>query len=198
MIDFRLSESQTQQREGAKAFAQKVLKDANKVYSKHVDQNARFRSIRPLYRTAVAGGMIKGQVPVPLGGTCASLLDAAITLEELYATDPSVTLTVAATGLGLTPLLMSGHAEHQKKYLVPFLRDEGEPLASLVHSEPGGTANWLEKGGKGLQTTAKKDGAHWVINGEKVSLLVAAMARDLPVVSGLLSTTDAMLDLDHE
>ena len=168
MIDFTLSESQSQQRESAKGFANKVLKDAHQLYCKHQDQKGRFRSIRPLYRIAVAGGQIKGQIPIALGGACASLLDAAIALEELYATDPSVTLTIAATGLGLTPLIMSGHAEHQKKYLGLFLKDEGEPLASLVHSEPGGTANWLEKGGSGLQTTAKKDGSDWIVNGEKV------------------------------
>jgi alkylation response protein AidB-like acyl-CoA dehydrogenase len=54
--------------------------------------------------------------------------------------------------------------------LKPFLSGEGEPLASLVHSEPTGTANWLQKGGKGLQTVARKDGDDWVINGEKVLL----------------------------
>lgn len=65
---------------------------------------------------------------------------------------------------------MSGNEKLQKEHLQPFLEagDEGEPLASLVHSEPGGTANWLEKGGKGLQTTATKDGDDWLINGEKV------------------------------
>lgn len=170
MIDFTLSESQAQQREGAKGFAAKVLTGASAVYSKKTDQKERFRAIRSFYRIAVAGGQIKGQIPVPLGGTCASLLDAAIILEELYATDPSVTLTVAATGLGLTPLIMSGNSKLQKKFLEPFLRDEGEPLASLVHSEPAGTANWLEKGAPGLQTTARKEGSQWVINGEKVRL----------------------------
>ncbi|KAH8156006.1 hypothetical protein CIB48_g12239, partial [Xylaria polymorpha] len=34
--------------------------------------------------------------------------------------------------------------------------------------EPGGVANWLEKGGKGLNTTARKEGDEWVLNGEKV------------------------------
>jgi alkylation response protein AidB-like acyl-CoA dehydrogenase len=52
--------------------------------------------------------------------------------------------------------------------LKPFLSGEGEPLASLVHSEPGGTANYLEKGGKGLQTTARKEGDDWIVNGDKV------------------------------
>jgi alkylation response protein AidB-like acyl-CoA dehydrogenase len=167
MIDFTLSDSQKQQQEGARAFAQKVLKGANAMYSKRPDQKERFRSTRSFYRIAVAGGQIKGQILIPLGGACASLIDAAIILEELFTTDASVTLTVAATGLGLTPLIMSGNSKLQKKFLEPFLKNEGGPLASLVQSEPQGTANWLEKGAPGLQTTAKKDGSHWVINGEK-------------------------------
>lgn len=38
-----------------------------------------------------------------------------------------------------------------------------------MHSEPTGTANWLEKGGKGLQVTARKEGNEWIVNGEKVA-----------------------------
>jgi len=37
-----------------------------------------------------------------------------------------------------------------------------------VHSEPGGTANWLEKGAKGLGTVARKVGEEWVVSGEKM------------------------------
>ncbi|KAF2167744.1 hypothetical protein M409DRAFT_21895 [Zasmidium cellare ATCC 36951] len=168
MLDFTLSPSQQTQRAEARLFATKVLTTAHESYASLPTQSERFRSIRPFYRIAVQGGMLKSQIPTPLGGTCDSLVDAAIGLEELYATNPSVTLTVAATGLGLTPLIMSGNERLQKEFFPMFLSGEGEPMASLVHSEPGGTANWLEVGGKGLQTTARKEGEEWVINGEKV------------------------------
>lgn len=168
MIDFTLSDTQEQQRNAAKEYASKVVAGAHAVYSKHHTQNERFRSIMPFYRMAVAGGQLAGLVPAPLGGTCASLLDSSIMLEELYAADPSVTLTVASTGLGLMPLMFSSNEEMQKRFLPLFLKGEGEPLASLVHSEPGGTANWLEKGAPGLATTARKEGDSWIVNGEKM------------------------------
>lgn len=171
MIDFILSPTQQQMRKEAAGFADQVLKGAHAVYSKHASQSERFRSTRQFYRMATAGGMIKGQIPTALGGANESLVDAAVTLEELFAADTSVTLTVAATGLGLTPLIMSGHERLQKEYLKPFLTGEGEPLASLVHSEPGGTANWLETGGKGLRTTARKEGDEWIVEGEKASMV---------------------------
>ena len=62
---------------------------------------------------------------------------------------------------------LTGKPEH-KEYLAPFLSGEGEPLASMVFSEPGGVANWLEKGAPGLNTTATLEGDERVLNGEKV------------------------------
>jgi alkylation response protein AidB-like acyl-CoA dehydrogenase len=77
-------------------------------------------------------------------------------------------LTIFGTGLGLSPLLVGGTPAQHEEFLKPFLSGEGEPLASLVHSEPGGSANYLEKGGKGLQTVARKDGDDRIVNGDKV------------------------------
>ncbi|MCJ1472978.1 hypothetical protein MMC13_001627, partial [Lambiella insularis] len=168
MIDFTLSEQQNAIRSKAASFASNVLAPAASTYEKHNTQKARFESIRPLYRQAVEAGLINGQVPPALGGTGGSLTDVAILVEEIYAADTSVALTIFSTGLGLSPLLSAGSAEHKREFLQPFLSGEGEPLASLVHSEPTGTANWLEKGGMGLQTTARREGEEWIIDGEKM------------------------------
>lgn len=169
MIDFTLSPEQHQLRDGARSFAQTVLANARATYSHLPSQHARFQSTRPLYRSAVQAGLIQGQIPSALGGTGGPLVDAAILVEELFAVEPSFSLTILGTGLGLTPLILTGSEEQKARLLAPFLSKEGEPLASFLHSEPTGTANWLERGGKGLQTTARKDGDEWVINGEKVS-----------------------------
>jgi alkylation response protein AidB-like acyl-CoA dehydrogenase len=172
-IDFTLSPSESGIRAAAAGFASTVLTSAKKNYLQYPTHAARFQSTRPLYRHAVAGGLIKGQVPTPLGGTGGSLVEAAILVEEMYTVEPSVSLTIFATGLGLTPLVLTGAQgkEEGKEFLKPFLNGEGEPLASLVFSEPGGVANWLEKGAPGLGTTAVKEGDEWVINGEKVRFI---------------------------
>jgi alkylation response protein AidB-like acyl-CoA dehydrogenase len=170
MIDFTLTEEQREIQQQSRAFAQDVLAGAYQIYSHLPTQRERFESIRPLYRKAVEASQIKAAIPVPLGGYSKGLVDAAIAMEEQYAVDPSLTLTVAANVLGLMPLFFAGTPEQHEKFLKPFLSGEGEPLASLVHSEPGGTANWLQKGAPGLQTTARKEGNEWVINGTKVSV----------------------------
>jgi len=169
MIDFTLSEPQKQLQAGARQFAQNVLAKAPAVYNTLPTQAERFQSNIDIYRIAVKGGLIKGQIPIPLGGTAASLLDAAIVVEEFYAVERSAAITLLGTGLGLTPLILAGSPEQHARLLKPFLSGEGEPIASFVHSEPNGTANWLQKGAPGLQTTARKDGDDWIINGQKVN-----------------------------
>ena len=168
MVNFTLSPEQQALRKNIKEFAEKVLSAAPSLYQHLPDQRSRFEATLPIYRTAVSNGLIKGQIPVPLGGTAGSLIDAAIVAEEFHAIEPSTSLTILGTGLGLTPLILAGSKEQHEKFLKPFLSTEGEPIASLVHSEPGGTANWLEKGAPGLQTTAYQDGDEWVVDGEKV------------------------------
>tara|TARA_R110002003_G_scaffold63_2_gene5793 strand:- start:3786 stop:4385 length:600 start_codon:yes stop_codon:yes gene_type:complete len=105
-------------------------------------------------------------------------MDAAIVVEEFHAVEPSTAITILGTGLGLTPLILAGSEEQHEKFLQPFLKQDGEMLASFAHSEPNGTANWLEKGAPGLQTTAYRYGDEWVVNGEKVRLTL--VVRVLP------------------
>lgn len=168
MIDFLMSDEQQHIRQASHEFAQKTLAGASGTYSKHATQKERFASTRPFYRQAVEAGQLKASIPVPLGGLSTNLVNAAIALEEQYAVDPSVTLTVAGTLLGLLPLIFGGTPEQHSVFLKPFLSGEGEPLASLVHSEPEGTANWLQKGAPGLRTTTRKERDSWIINGTKV------------------------------
>lgn len=167
MIDFTLSDSQKKVQQSARAFAKDHLLKADELYGKLEGQGARFQATKPIYQAAVAAGLLKQQIPTAAGGS-ASLVNLALVIEELYAVNPTVALTILGPSLGLMPLILAGSPEQHERLLKPFLAPEGDFLASLVHSEPGGSANWLEKGGKGLQTTAMKDGDDWIINGDKV------------------------------
>ena len=166
-IDFHLSPAEEDIRKAASAFVTGPLKDAKKTYMQYQHHHERFQSMRPIYHQAVAGGLLIGQIAPHLGGAGGTLTEAAILVEELYRFEPTASLTMFSTGLGLTPLNLTAKPEH-KEFLKPFLSKEGEPLASLVFSEPGGVANYLEKGAPGLNTTAALDGDEWVLNGEKV------------------------------
>ncbi|KAK3983862.1 acyl-CoA dehydrogenase/oxidase [Cladorrhinum sp. PSN332] len=165
-IDFSLSETEAGTRAAAAGFAQHVLLPSRAEYLKHADHSARFQATQPAYAAAAAGGLLKSLVTKAQGGNGGSLVESTIMVEECYAVEPSAALTVFATGLGLTPLNIAAQPHHAE-FLAPFLSGEGSPLASLVFSEPAGVANALEKGAPGFQTTARKEGDEWIINGEK-------------------------------
>ncbi|KAG8525762.1 uncharacterized protein KY384_000522 [Bacidia gigantensis] len=166
-IDFHLSPAEEGIRKAAAGFAAGPLKDAKKTYMKYQEHSERFQSTKPIYSQAVAGGLIKGQIPPHLGGAGGTLTEAAILVEEMYAVEPAASLTIFSTGLGLIPMNLASKPEH-KEFIGPFLSGQGEPLASLVFSEPGGVANFLEKGAPGLGTTATLEGDEWVLNGDKI------------------------------
>lgn len=122
-IDFQLSSAEKGIREAAAGFAAGPLKDIRNTYMNY-HGHERFQSTRPLYGEAVAAGFIKAQVTPRLGGGAGTLTEAAILVEELYSVEPSASLTIFATGLGLTPLNLAGKPEHQE-FLEPFLSGKG-------------------------------------------------------------------------
>lgn len=100
----------------------------------------------------------------------------------MYTVEPSASLTIFSTGLGLTPMNLTGKPEN-KEFLAPFLSGEGEPLANMVFSEPGGVANYLEEGAPGLATTAELEGDTWVLNGEKASTLLPHFSESNRIIN---------------
>ena len=183
-IDFHLSAAEESIRNAAAAFAAGPLKGAKETYLRYEKHSERFQSTRPIYREAVAGGLIKGQIRPHLGGAGGTLIESAILVEEMYSVEPAASLTIFSTGLGLTPLNLAAKPEHEG-FLAPFLSGEGEPLASMVFSEPEGVANYLEEGAPGLNTTATLEGDEWVVNGEKVRPCVSKTSAKRATVKHL-------------
>ena len=111
-IDFHLSQHEEDIRKAAISFAADFLKDAKKIYTEYQNHYERFQSTRSIYHQAVAKGLIKGQIPPHLGGAGGSLVEAALLVEEMYRIEPAVSLTIFSTGLGLTPLILTGKPEN--------------------------------------------------------------------------------------
>lgn len=171
MASFSLSEQQRAVREYAATHAKEILGTAFDNYNKLGDQVTRFRATRPFYEKLIRAGFLKSMIPESSGGSSKSFFDTGLIVEELYAVNSSVNMQLMGTALGLIPIILGGTEEQKDRWLKPFLTCEGDSLAGLAHSEPGGTANYLEKGGKGLGVTARKEGDFYVVNGEKVSPL---------------------------
>jgi alkylation response protein AidB-like acyl-CoA dehydrogenase len=166
-IDFTLTAQQRDLQLTSRKFAKEVLNEARAAELLATPEQ-RFLATKPIYEAMVAAGYLRKCIPAPAGGDNAGLIDMAILAEEFYSVNPSVTLTMLGTVLGLLPILLGGTPDQCKRLLGPFLKTSGAPLAGFCSSEPGGSANAASPPpGEGVRTTARREGDNWVINGRK-------------------------------
>jgi butyryl-CoA dehydrogenase len=166
-MSFELTSRQRELRSHARTLARSVLRDARDA-ERLPTAEERFRATRPAYEQLVAAGCLRACIPTAAGGDNEGLIDTAVLVEELFAENPSVALTLLATVLGVQPVVTGGTAEQQKRLLAPFLSTTGAPLAGFCSTEPGGSANpAAPPPGEGVRTRAENVGGQWVINGRK-------------------------------
>ena len=128
----------------------------------------RFAATKPAYEAMVAAGFLRKCIPLSAGGENTGLTDTAVMVEELYAVNASVTLTLIGTLLGLMPLLIGGTEGQRRRLLPPFLKQAGASLAGFCATEPGGSANAASPPpGDGVRTAAALRGDRWIIEGRK-------------------------------
>jgi alkylation response protein AidB-like acyl-CoA dehydrogenase len=166
-IDFRLTARQRELQLQSREFAMEVLLPAIGAETLPTPEE-RFAATKPAYEAMIAAGFLRKFIPLSASGESAGLTDTAIMVEELYAANPSVTLTLIGTVLGLLPLLIGGTEEQRKRLLPPFLKQAGAPLAGFCATEPGGSANLASPPpGEGVRTIARLAGDSWTIDGRK-------------------------------
>ena len=166
-IDFRLTARQRELQLQSRKFASEVLSRALEAEALPTAEE-RFAATKPAYEVMIAAGFLRKCIPHSAGGENAGLIDTAIMVEELYAVNASVTLTLIGTVLGLLPLLIGGTQEQRSRLLPPFLKQAGAPLAGFCATEPGGSANAASPPpGEGVRTTATLRGDRWIIEGRK-------------------------------
>ncbi len=108
-------------------------------------------------------GLWMPQIPKEYGGVGLSLVEHALVSEELGRSPLGHYLfNCQAPDAGNMEILMQyGNDEQKEKYLMPLLRGEIRSCFSMTEPErPGSNPTWMD-------TTAKKDGNDYVINGHK-------------------------------
>ena len=94
------------------------------------------------------------------GGTGGGVLDLCIAVEELSRVCGGIALCLAATALGTFPLILFGSESQKKKYLPDIAEGKSIVAFALTESNAGSDAG-------AIQTTARKDGDSYVLNGTK-------------------------------
>jgi nitroalkane oxidase len=166
-IDFTLTAQQRELQSASRKFAREVLSQAIAAETLPTPEE-RFAATKPAYEAMIAAGFLRKCIPHSAGGENRGLTDTAIMIEELYAVNASVTLTLIGTALGLMPLVIGGTVEQRSRLLPPFLKQSGAPLAGFCATEPGGSANAASPPpGEGVRTAARLSGDRWIVQGRK-------------------------------
>jgi len=99
-------------------------------------------------------------IPEEYGGLGKGCLELCIAVEELSKACLGVSTTYAANALGTFPLLLHGSDEQKKKYLPDIAAGKKLVAFGLTEANAGSDA-------AGIQTTARREGNEYVLNGTK-------------------------------
>jgi acyl-CoA dehydrogenase len=154
VIDFNLNEEQLALQEMAREFARKEMKPNAAKY----DKGEEFPE--DVMSKAFEAGFLTCNIPQEYEGGGLRELDIAIISEELAAGCAGMFTTIMASSLAFTPIILFGTDAQKKMFLTPFTKKMSFAAFCLTEREAGSDAS-------SLKTTAKKDGAEYVINGSK-------------------------------
>ena len=108
--------------------------------------------------------------PPELGGSGLTHIDNVIVVEELARVDGSIALFVSAhNSLCTSHIFMAGNEEQRRRFVPPLASGAKIGAWGLTESGAGSDAG-------GTQTTAVKDGNHYVLNGSKNFITNASIA----------------------
>jgi acyl-CoA dehydrogenase len=143
---------------------------------------------RTLYKRAAQLGLLGLGYPEDLGGTPASqrMRNAMGYALARHGASGGVFAGLLSHNIGLPPIVRHGSTELQREIVPPVL--QGEKIAALAITEPGGGSDVAA-----LRTTARRDGDHFVIHGEK-TFITSGMRADYLTVAVRTGDADTSLD----
>ncbi len=169
MMNFDYSETQKMVAESARDFAQQYILP-------HVmewDEAQTFPV--EVFKKAGEFGFMGILVPEELGGSGLGYHEYIAILEEISKVDPSIGLSVAAhNSLCTNHILSFGNAEQKHRWIPKLASAEWIGAWGLTEHNTGSDAG-------GMNTTAVKDGDHWVLNGAK-NFITHGKSGDIAVV----------------
>jgi acyl-CoA dehydrogenase len=154
-MDFNLSDEERALQDAARKFAREVMRPK----AAHCDEHEIFP--REILQQAAELGLMNMTLPSEVGGNQLTHTAQVLVAEELAWGCVGMATSMIANDLALLPIVLSGSKEQKERFLGPFARDP-KKLASFALTEPGAGSDVA-----GLTTTARKDGDHYVVSGQK-------------------------------
>lgn len=131
---------------------------------------------RELYRKAAAAGLFGAGYPEEYGGTPADYFFRIMSAEEFAAAGVGgLSASLFSHTIGAPPIAAEGSDALKRRVLPGILA--GEKISALAITEPQGGSDVAS-----LRTTARRDGAEYVVNGEK-AFITSGMRADFYTVA---------------
>lgn len=164
MIDFAFTDNQLAVRDMARDVAQRVVIPKVAEYDRKQQLNP---DLLPAMGKA---GLLGFCIPEDYGGLGMDYISLGLASEEMEYGDTSARVILSVhVGLFSLPVLVWANEEQKQKYLVPAA--QGRKIATFGLTEPAAGSDAV-----GIQTTAIRKGDHYVLNGEKMWISLAAVA----------------------
>ena len=154
MIDFSLTTKQLEIQEKYRDFADRFIRPNRMKY----DESCEFPW--DIVKQAYKEGLMNGPVPPQWGGNGYNIFESALSSEELGAACVGIGICIDANTLALTPLLLSGTEDQQKKFF--GLIKEQQAVAAYCLTEPNAGSDVA-----GIKSTAILKGDKYILNGHK-------------------------------
>lgn len=162
---FNPSEEHTQLREMVRQFTEREVDPQAAKYDREEGFNL------PLFRKLGDLGLLGITVDPQYGGSGMDATAAVIAHEELSAADPGFCLSyLAHSMLFVNNFSHNGSHEQKLKYLPDAC--SGKAIGGMAMSEPGAGTDVL-----GMQTTARRAGDHYILNGAKMWITNGAISE---------------------
>ncbi|MCD6520425.1 MAG: acyl-CoA dehydrogenase family protein [Anaerolineae bacterium] len=163
-MDFSFTEEHEMVRKMVREFAEREIAPTIKEH----DRNQTFDET--LLPKMAEQGLLGICIPVKYGGAGMDYISLGIACEELERVDTSARVILSVhVALNSLALLQWGTEEQKQKYLVP--QALGERIATFGLTEPNAGSDVAS-----IQTTARRDGDSYILNGEKMWISLADVA----------------------
>lgn len=155
MLSTLYTKEENQFRDEVRAFAEKEMAP----YADEIERTAEYP--REVLRRVGQAGYMGAMIPTEYGGTGRGMVAETIIAEEISAVSPVVDVSRGVTSVYFAPPVFKfGSDELRKKYLRPIVT--GEKIGAIGITEPDVGSDTA-----GMKTQAVRDGAEYVITGEK-------------------------------
>jgi glutaryl-CoA dehydrogenase (non-decarboxylating) len=169
-MDFSLSPEQQMTQKMVRDFAQKEIAPVIKEYDRKQEP------IPFMLKRVGELGILGLPFPVRYGGQGMDFLSLGLACEELEAVDTHLRVVMSVhTGLCSMTVFQWGTEQQKQKFLVPLAK--GEKIGCGAFTEPG-----MGSDVAAMNTSAKRDGDTYILNGEKMWISLASKA-DLALVT---------------